>query len=836
MAALSIARGVFTTIGNGWRSLPPFAPGEKLSWRAATAIAAVWVGMALQAYWNIGYRPEWVADTLMPLLLGWAPQPTKAKPLAFIDIDERTYEAWGYPLLTPRGKLVRLIEFAVENKAKIVVVDVELPRSLGRNAGRWQAGDDFCMPAPQQGLTADDCDLIEFLEGYGPESPPLVFPRPLDYGPRAGTGRYCLRPIATALDGVIETKPNLYWGSALYERDEDAVVRRWRPWEAIETQAGAEPLASFQLLVCSYLRAATPTSTQEELHKWVELELRSLEGVAEERCERRAFLPVQAQHTTVCDKNLAVLGADEVEQRLLYTIGWQEGSDSAAGDSGFGWPWLNEPMIGGEEEPQVSLFRLLPAHTITEDGGIALEALNGRIVVIGASHYASADLQRTPVGVMPGAMVIVNAINTWQQVGPVRSWPWPIRAAAGAGIAVLAATCFHYFHFSVASLLAVGLIMVLGGLANWISVPHGYWLDLVGPSFFLALQTMAVDLGGMWAARRRLGWRWALFRPQAAPTPTVHVPRDTTDASGPPPLMVLAGVLGLTIALSSPAALAQHPADEVGLVTGIEGASAGAAIAQERAGKFKEVTPALYQPLRVGDQIRIKDSGTIVTVTLGNGRKIHVDRAASPYVLAKRGWSSNPGLALLMAPLRKVAELLTITTPAQTSLTAATTRNHGRRLAMPLFERREQAVVAGARRFTASWTGGAPPFEFILWKERIRPPLFRIAEVRGQDLPPREVALRPGRHHLMVKDADGEIVEAAFDVVGQDTLPKVGVGIGAKDLPTVLVALAGAADLWSREDGRWGLEALLRIAPFVDEEQGARVLHDALAEGRQGAL
>ena len=61
-------------------------------------------------------------------------------PVFFIDITEKSYDAWGRPLITPRRELAKLIKYAQANKARVIVLDILLDKH------------DCCDPAGDQKL------------------------------------------------------------------------------------------------------------------------------------------------------------------------------------------------------------------------------------------------------------------------------------------------------------------------------------------------------------------------------------------------------------------------------------------------------------------------------------------------------------------------------------------------------------------------------------------------------------------------------------------------------------------------------------------------------------
>ena len=55
-------------------------------------------------------------------------------PFVYLDVDEETYVRWGEPVLIPRDKLATLLRLAIEEKPKIVIVDVDLSWDPGTGA------------------------------------------------------------------------------------------------------------------------------------------------------------------------------------------------------------------------------------------------------------------------------------------------------------------------------------------------------------------------------------------------------------------------------------------------------------------------------------------------------------------------------------------------------------------------------------------------------------------------------------------------------------------------------------------------------------------------------
>ncbi|MGH7257553.1 MAG: CHASE2 domain-containing protein, partial [Nitrospiraceae bacterium] len=148
----------------------------------------------------------------------------------FVDIDEAAYQRWGEPLGTPRDKLLQLVQFAVESRAKLVVVDIELTKRIG--AIRDKNG--TASPGGSEAPASGDADrrLANYLETYANQTDQSRMP-----------DTATVRPTHILLVRTI--------GPRLMERDGDstasATFRQERPSEFLEgivSQSGTVHWAS----------------------------------------------------------------------------------------------------------------------------------------------------------------------------------------------------------------------------------------------------------------------------------------------------------------------------------------------------------------------------------------------------------------------------------------------------------------------------------------------------------------------------------------------------------------------------------------------------------------
>lgn len=434
-------------IRRAWNNAP--LHGRSIFWRLLIALPAfILISQPWMASMPLLREKE---DGVMDLLMSAFQSPTPASsavPLAFIDIDEKTDRLWGEPVQLPRDKLLKLIEFATSARPRLVYVDVELSKSSCNEAA--------------------DKALYQFISHYqAPDLPPLILPRgivpPLEDEDKAVFRRSFLD------DAYAEESTRAIRASALFDVDDnDGVLRRWRLFEQLENGSSGV-LPSVQLLALSILRSdkASPQSI-----------LKSLQDALASGTNPDVFM------------GRDLVEDDALSQRIVYTIG----TDVPA--------WRDIPTILRSDGVPVPYFERFSASCITDSARNPLCArayptgkiekgqenwLKDRIVVIGASHTDSRDLFSTPLGVMPGAMVILNAISTLDHQGVLTRPP----LFFGLIIETLIVILGYALHARLAPgassfLFMAGVSVVLMPLC-YIFFKYGMWVALAIPLFLSSI-------------------------------------------------------------------------------------------------------------------------------------------------------------------------------------------------------------------------------------------------------------------------------------------------------------------------------------------------------------
>lgn len=377
-------------------------------------------------------------------------------PFVVLDIDEPTYRAWEEPFHVPRDRLLKLIDYAVQGGAALVIVDVDLS----------QRGHDPLA----------DRALQDYLVNYGTiGKPPLLLVRafrpPLP-------GQHALpteRRSFLEQDGRLAAWPLIQWGSTLFELDQGQLLRRWHLWQITCDEQRHQPVVipSLQLLAVALLR-----QPHEDPGKVVGQVRTALQTLAPERCDGHPFHPHE--------KTLAIAGMElsaqpkGIAQRILYELPWQLHPGEA-------YPTLPRP--DGTSVPLLSVFSALP---ITDGNKpVAGDAVTGRVVVIGGSFWESRDLYLTPLGQMPGFLVLANAIHSLYQHEEIKPPSLYLKLLITVALITLSSLIFAGLH-SFRAMLLTSLVIVVALLPiSYYGFKAGVWLDFVIPFGAVALHWMA---------------------------------------------------------------------------------------------------------------------------------------------------------------------------------------------------------------------------------------------------------------------------------------------------------------------------------------------------------
>ena len=386
--------------------------------------------------------------------------------LAFIDVDEETWRSphWGNgePFRAPRDRLLDLINYAVDHHAQYVVLDVIVESNSDPEDVTFREGikQTVARLKPGQHILFVRT-LREPLNGMQDLLAPELRPSPLD--------------------DVIKSYPEQLAAAAPYFRvSRDGVLRDWQMWrtgcrrDARTGKGYWEILPSVQLAIAALMRSDD----------------KQLDG--KQRAVYRALFPWnKPAEPDSCIVDLASYAQPDVPASKIRP------------DDAPVWDWLRNDShlrhASEVEEPsdatialnnrilfrfryrqEPSGVRLIPAlailnHTLHRD-----IPENG-VVVIGQSFEAARDQHATPLGVMPGPMVLINSLDSMLNPGlldePGRAWKVLIEATLIFVVGFLLA----YRDYVIAVFVILTLFVPLLIFANYLLLLCGVWMDFAIP-------------------------------------------------------------------------------------------------------------------------------------------------------------------------------------------------------------------------------------------------------------------------------------------------------------------------------------------------------------------
>ena len=378
-----------------------------------------------------------------------------------LDVDDATWAGWGSPNLTPRKNLVTLLDAATAAGAAAILVDLDLTRKEGENGLSAGAGDRA---------------LDSFLTNYRGRVP-IVLPRLLRAPPDMDSIRHWPAPLPAWFERETPFVGPIYWGTVQFVEEIDGVVRRWRLWEPVCSGGRPGVLPSVQLL------AATLVDTGA--------------SIGALRAELDALAPAACDSAWLRHGEVRAFGhviepsEEEIPERIIYSLRWPP-------DSG---PTRMVRLADGSTVPV--LLRIPAGLASDTSQPIDARLLAGRVVVVGASDADSRDWYATPMGRMPGMMLIVNSIESLRRYGQYGKSPGVLRWLVVGGLLILTSVAYARYHPMVATLLITPLIYLAVLPLSFYVFTSGAWLDFTAPVLGVQLHELIASAEDAWKNRGR---------------------------------------------------------------------------------------------------------------------------------------------------------------------------------------------------------------------------------------------------------------------------------------------------------------------------------------------
>lgn len=360
----------------------------------------------------------------------------------FLDIDDASYRGWGEPYHVPRDKILKLIKFAAEANARLTVLDIDLSR---------------------EGVDADDDRrLAAYLTQYGKgvAHPPLILVRTFYSGEPGDRQWVDIRP--SFLD-EFEFPTSVHWAQPLFKATLwDGVIRHWHLIKFGCLNGRLVLVPATQLIAAALLSAGDVSS----VNRYADLNV-----VRMENCNNADSAASAITFRDAGGRSEIFSPEAELGQRLIYTIPWKS--------------------------PAPDLITV-PAQLITESPhDLSGDLIRNRVVIIGASFADSRDIHRTPIGEMPGALIIANAIKSLTHYGQVRPPPALSHWVEKLFLILVAAWAFSRLTSLIAVFVAGAII--IGALVpiSFYFFKFGLWVDFAIPLLAMVIHRAVAEYRGV---------------------------------------------------------------------------------------------------------------------------------------------------------------------------------------------------------------------------------------------------------------------------------------------------------------------------------------------------
>ncbi|MDM8564911.1 CHASE2 domain-containing protein [Candidatus Halobeggiatoa sp. HSG11] len=413
-------------------------------------------------------------DWMMELNQKIIPAREGKPPFVFLDVDDKTFSSWGEPLFTPRNKLKNLIATAVKAEPKIIIVDI-----------------DASQPTPildKSKLHPEDQELKDYLENYAKtcdeNCSPIVLARAFKV--RLDDAEGYPEPRVGFLEDVVNNGfPHLQWASAHFFHAEDMVIRRWMLWQPACTANKEKFISpSFELVAMSHIREDCNVAQMQE----------KLQKLLPKKCDK--YEPAALKNFELCglDTSTDILS---IHQRVDYKMPWLSANDGLE---------ESNTLVSQIDEDVLTIFSAehfakSPASATQEN----LDKLKDSIVVIGGSYRDARDTHITPLEEMPGALVIINAINTLLTLdgGTIKPLGIGWRLLMMAGIIVILSFILVKVQSAFGMMLSGMLFILILLVPAVYFYGMGIWLDFTIPLLMIQLYQMMSDFEELRQMRKK---------------------------------------------------------------------------------------------------------------------------------------------------------------------------------------------------------------------------------------------------------------------------------------------------------------------------------------------
>ena len=386
-------------------------------------------------------------------------------PLALIDIDEETWRnpKWGQgePDRAPREALLTLIDYALRHGARYVMLDILVE-------------------------SADDTNFSDAIAKIGTRLEAthqhLLFARTLR-DPFYQASVLAPEIQRSPVDDAIREHPGYLHAVAPYfSAESDGVIRNWKMWRTgcrVDKATGAgqwEILPSVQLLMATL--ALSQSTAQNAALPW------------DVTAGRKACIV----DLTAFAAGQMTMPKDDLDRQMRV---WLDGRQDVSGLYGLQpkiriQPSKHEPAelnnriffrFNFQQSPkveQIQALDILDSASMRPD--LQDQDFAGGLVFIGQSFDAAGDRHLTPLGPMPGTMVIINSVMSMFDFKILRSPSGLFSNLFEIGSIFFAGVLFAYIESIPITLILLAPLAALLIMTNFLFLRFGgVWLDFSIP-------------------------------------------------------------------------------------------------------------------------------------------------------------------------------------------------------------------------------------------------------------------------------------------------------------------------------------------------------------------
>jgi hypothetical protein len=395
-----------------------------------------------------------IENSAMDFMIQWTQgiisSEEQTTPFVFIDIDEKTYRNWGEPATTPKDKLTDILRFVRSGSPLLTVVDIDTSEREASNIG------EALKASGLMGLLSNWSNVNQ--DDSSPGESTVLFVR--GFRASLNSDAKYLELKDSPLGSILSANNNFHSASPLFERSlYDHTIRHWRLFERTCNDGLGNVIPSVQLVAAARIYAGN--SDLSTLYN-------VLSQYRPDSCTTKKELP--SKSIALGARQLNLVGG-RINDRIIYKI-----------------PWTNDAVDPNQVDSvihqgqAVPLVTHLSAGVITGSGStFDPSILKNRIVVIGGSFAENRDTYLTPIGMMPGAMILINAMHSLLQYGQMeRPSPWLLYGLELVLI-LIASVIFALTETFTAKLISGLVTLVLLLPLTFSFFKYGLWLDFALP-------------------------------------------------------------------------------------------------------------------------------------------------------------------------------------------------------------------------------------------------------------------------------------------------------------------------------------------------------------------